>query len=61
MLLLLLIIFGSQVKRTTMAKMAVLKRLGGVVEESLTAVRLISSFANEKKEEEKFTKLALET
>ena len=44
-----------------MAKMAVLKRLGGVVEESLTAVRLISSFANEKKEEDKFTKLAEET
>ena len=56
-----MIVFGSQVKKTTIAKMAILKRLGGVVEESLTAVRLISSFANEKKEEDKFTKLAEET
>jgi hypothetical protein len=34
--------------------MIVVKKLCGVVEESLTAVRLIASFANEDKEVEKF-------
>ena len=48
-------------KKTTVAKMAIVKQLGGVVEESLSAIRLIASFANEKKEEEKFYKLAKET
>jgi len=38
--------------------MIIVKKLGGVVEESLSAIRLIASFANEKKEEEKFKKLA---
>lgn len=60
-LMVLMIIFGGQVKKTTIAKIAVVKKLGGVVEESLTAIRLIASFANEKKEEEKFNKLAAET
>lgn len=34
------------------------KKLGGAVEESLTAIKLIASFANEEREEEKFNKLA---
>lgn len=41
--------------------MAIVKKLGGVIEESLTAIRLIASFANEKKEEDKFYKLADQT
>jgi len=49
------------VKKTTIAKMAIVKKLGGVVEESLTAIRLIASFANEQKEEDKFKVLANET
>jgi ATP-binding cassette, subfamily B (MDR/TAP), member 1 len=60
-LFIIMVIFGGIVKKATLAKMAVLKKLGGVVEESLTAIRLISSFANEKKEEDKFYKLAKET
>ena len=40
--------------------MAIMKKLGGVVEESLTAIRLIASFANEDKEVKKFVNLATE-
>ena len=53
-------VFGTLVKRSTTAKMAVTKRLGGVIEESLGAIRLVSSFANEDKEIDKFQKLARE-
>lgn len=41
-----------------MKKMGVVMKLCGVVEESLTAIKLIASFANEKKEEQKFHELA---
>ena len=59
-MIILMGIFGSQVKKTTIKKMAITKKLGGVIEESLTAIRLIASYANEKKEEEKFVHLATE-
>jgi ATP-binding cassette, subfamily B, bacterial len=51
-------VFGARVKVTTAEKMEVMKKLGGAIEESLTAVRLIASFANEKKETEKFRRLS---
>ncbi len=51
-------VFGGIVKKTAIAKMGVVKKLCGVVEESLTAIKLIASFANEDKETEKFIKLA---
>jgi ABC-type multidrug transport system fused ATPase/permease subunit len=54
----IMIFFGGQVKNATIAKMVVVKKLCGVVEESLTAVRLIASFANEQKEVDKFVKLS---
>lgn len=41
--------------------MKIVKKLGGVIEESLSAIRLIASFANEDKEADKFVKLADET
>lgn len=44
-----------------MAKFGIVKQMAGLVEESFTAVRLIASFANEKKEEEKFRKFAEQT
>lgn len=40
----------------TIKKIVSTKKLGGAVEESLTAIKLIASFANELKEEEKFNK-----
>ena len=45
-------------KNATIAKMGTVKKMAGVVEESLFAIRLIASFANEEKEVEKFEKLA---
>ena len=44
----------------TREKIKVVKKLGGVIEEILTAVRLIASYANENIEAEKFRKLANE-
>ena len=43
----------------TKKKMATVKKLGGMIEEILTAVRLIASYANEDIEAEKFKKLAV--
>jgi ATP-binding cassette subfamily B protein len=57
-LIVLMSVFGAQVKKTTIAKMGIVKQLGGIVEESLTAVKLIVSFANEEREERKFRDLA---
>jgi len=54
-------VFMGQVKKTAMAKIGVVKKMCGAVEESLTAIRLITSFANEDKEEAKFRKLAEQT
>ena len=50
--------FGVQTKNATIAKMGVVKKMAGVVEESLLAVKLIASFANEDKEVKKFEKYA---
>ena len=44
-----------------MKKTVSLKQLGGIVEESLSAVKLIVSFANEEKEVAKFMNKATET
>lgn len=49
-ILCLMVVFGSQVKKTTEAKVKTIKKLGGCIEESLTAVKLIVAFANEEKE-----------
>ena len=52
-------IFAILVRKSTIEKIAITKVLGGVVEETLSAIKLISAFANEDKEVEKFRKLAL--
>ena len=52
--------FGGQVKKAAIAKIMIVKRMGGVVEESLSAIRLITSFAQEDREIKKFEKLANE-
>ena len=53
--------FGVHVKNATIEKMGVVKKMAGVVEESLFAIKLIASFANEDKEVEKFEKYADQT
>jgi hypothetical protein len=55
-----MLLFGRQVKSATMVRMATQKKLGGIVEEILTAVKLIVSFAQEKKEVDKFLAMATE-
>jgi ABC-type multidrug transport system fused ATPase/permease subunit len=44
-LILLMGVFGVQVEKSVIAKASYVKKLAGSVEESLTAVRLIASFA----------------
>jgi ABC-type multidrug transport system fused ATPase/permease subunit len=57
-LVILMGVFGVQVKKATIAKIGVVKKMSGAVEESLSAIRLIASFANEEKEEKKFMNLS---
>ncbi len=38
------IIFGRSIKGLTMAKIGAVKKLGGVVEETLSSVKLVASF-----------------
>ena len=45
MMMIIVIMFGAKVKVSTGKKIAVSRRLGGIVEESLSAVKLIVSFA----------------
>ena len=52
--LFILVVFGLQVKSSTMNKLNVNKGLGGVAEETLTAIKVVSSFGQEEKEFAKF-------
>ena len=40
-------IFGSMVRRFTIQKLAVIKHLGGVAEESLQAIKVVAGFGRE--------------
>lgn len=42
------------VKRSTMAKLEVIKQLGGIAEETLTAIKVVTSFGREEHELQKF-------
>jgi hypothetical protein len=53
-------IFGKAVRNASIKKMGVAKKLGGVVEESFSAIKLIVSFAQERREIKKFEKFAQE-
>ena len=46
-LLSILIIFGLMTKKATMDKLNVIKELGGIAEESLTAIKVITAFGRE--------------
>ena len=54
----LISVFSYLVRKATLEKIEVTKELGGVVEETLSAIKLVSAFANEDKEIKKFSKLA---
>ena len=54
-LLAIIAIFGMQVKKSVGDKLDVVKQLGGIAEESLTAIKVVTSFGREQRELEKFT------
>ena len=54
MLLFVLVFFGMKVKKTTAERLEVIKELGGVVEETLTAIKVVTSFGREDREMAKF-------
>jgi subfamily B ATP-binding cassette protein MsbA len=49
-------IFGIQVKKTAQGRIDVAKSLGGIAEETLTAIKVVSSFGREDREISKFEK-----
>ena len=46
-LLIILGVFGSMVRRFTMQKLTVVKQLGGIAEETLTAIKVVAGFGRE--------------
>lgn len=57
----ILAVFGRMVQKSTLDKLNVIKRLGGVAEETLTAMKVVTSFTREERELEKFTENAKAT
>lgn len=54
-LLIIIAVFGMQVKKSVGDKLNVVKQLGGIAEETLTAIKVVTSFGREQRELEKFT------
>lgn len=55
-LLIILAVFGRLVQKTALNKVNVVKHLGGIAEETLTAIKVVTSFGREERELEKFVK-----
>ena len=53
--------FGRQVQKSTLAKLTVVKNLGGIAEETLTAIKVVCSFTREDREMRKFARHSRET
>ena len=47
-------VFGLMVRKTAVGKLNVVKHLGGIAEESLTAIKVVASFGREERELKKF-------
>jgi ABC-type multidrug transport system fused ATPase/permease subunit len=60
-LLTILGVFGRMVQRTALQKVTVVKNLGGIAEETLTAIKVVASFGREEKELDKFVLWSLRT
>ena len=60
-LMTILVVFGLMVKKSTLDKLNVIKELGGIAEETLTAIKVVTSFGREQRELEKFTEYSLKT
>jgi ABC-type transport system involved in cytochrome bd biosynthesis fused ATPase/permease subunit len=59
--MIIMILFGGQVRKATIERIVVSKKLGGILEESLSAIKLIVSFAQEDKEIKKVEAAAEKT
>lgn len=60
-LLTILIVFGLQVKKSSMDKLDAVKQLGGIAEETLTAIKVVTGFGREQRELQKFTEFSVKT
>ena len=60
-LLAIIAIFGMKVRKYTMQKLAVIKHLGGITEETLTAIKVVAGFGREDRELRKFAKWSRRT
>ena len=56
-----MLMFGGRVRKATIERIVVSKKLGGTLEESLSAIKLIVSFAQEEKEIKKVEEAAENT
>jgi ATP-binding cassette subfamily B protein len=54
-------IFGMMVKRSSLNKLDVVKQMGGVAEETLTAIKVVAGFTREDRESQKFEKFSENT
>ena len=60
-LLAIIAIFGMQVRKFTIQKLNVIKSLGGLAEETLTAIKVVAGFGREDREVRKFAKMSRRT
>lgn len=60
-LLTILAVFGKMVQRTALQKVTVVKHLGGIAEETLTAIKVVTSFDRAERELKKFVKWSQRT
>ena len=54
-------VFGMMVKKTMLVRLNVLKHLGGIAEETLTAIKVVAGFGREERELKKFAKWSRRT
>jgi ABC-type multidrug transport system fused ATPase/permease subunit len=60
-LLIILAVFGRRVQATALDKVNVIKSLGGIAEETLTAIKVVTSFGRQSRELKKFIKWSHKT
>lgn len=60
-LIAILAIFGRMVQKSSLQRVDVLKQLGGVCEETLTAIKVVAGFTREDHELAKFERYSTET
>ena len=60
-LMAIIAVFGLKVRKLTLQKLAVIKHLGGITEETLTAIKVVTGFGREDRELRKFSKWSRNT